>query len=56
MLSLVFCFSWESACVQHRTNRHCPDRGSGVLHPPRAERKLILQALTCAPLDADRSH
>ncbi|CAI9592026.1 unnamed protein product, partial [Staurois parvus] len=29
---------------------------SGVLHPPRAERKLFLQALTSALLDTDRSH
>ncbi|CAI9542896.1 unnamed protein product [Staurois parvus] len=41
MLSLVciarefFFFSWESACDQHRANQRCPDRGSGVLHPPR---------------------
>ncbi|CAI9566823.1 unnamed protein product [Staurois parvus] len=61
MLSLVciareFFFSWESACDQHRANQHCPDRGSGVLHPPRAERKLLLQALASALLDIDRSH
>ncbi|CAI9620067.1 unnamed protein product, partial [Staurois parvus] len=30
-----FFFSWESACDQHRANQHCPDRVSGVLHPPR---------------------
>ncbi|CAI9559229.1 unnamed protein product [Staurois parvus] len=29
---------------------------SGVLHPPRAERKLLLQALASALLDTDRSH
>ncbi|CAI9601490.1 unnamed protein product, partial [Staurois parvus] len=29
---------------------------SGVLHPPRAEIKLLLQALTSALLDTDRSH
>ncbi|CAI9615682.1 unnamed protein product, partial [Staurois parvus] len=29
---------------------------SGVLHPPRAERKLFLQALTRALLDTYRSH
>ncbi|CAI9546112.1 unnamed protein product [Staurois parvus] len=29
---------------------------SGVFHPPRAERKLLLQALTCALLDTDRTH
>ncbi|CAI9605700.1 unnamed protein product, partial [Staurois parvus] len=29
---------------------------SGVLHLPRAERKLLLQALTCALLDTDRRH
>ncbi|CAI9596695.1 unnamed protein product, partial [Staurois parvus] len=29
---------------------------SGVLHPPRAERKLLLQSLTSALLDTDRSH
>ncbi|CAI9611660.1 unnamed protein product, partial [Staurois parvus] len=63
MLSLVciareggFFFSWESTCDQHRAKQHCPDRGSGVLHPPRAERKLFLQALTSALLDTDRSH
>ncbi|CAI9611615.1 unnamed protein product [Staurois parvus] len=60
MLSLVSVsrevfFSWESACDQQRVNEHCPDRGSGVLHTPRAERKL-LQALTSAQLDTDRSH
>ncbi|CAI9534426.1 unnamed protein product [Staurois parvus] len=49
MLSLV-CIARESACDQHRANQHCPDRGSGVLHPPRAERKLLLQALTSALL------
>ncbi|CAI9619211.1 unnamed protein product [Staurois parvus] len=30
MLSLVFFFSWESACDQHRANQHCPDRGQGI--------------------------
>ncbi|CAI9532479.1 unnamed protein product [Staurois parvus] len=29
---------------------------SGILHPPRAERKYLLQALTSARLDTDRSH
>ncbi|CAI9549699.1 unnamed protein product [Staurois parvus] len=29
---------------------------SGVLHPPRAERKLLLQALTSALLNTDRGH
>ncbi|CAI9580130.1 unnamed protein product [Staurois parvus] len=29
---------------------------SGVLHPPRAERKLLLQALTSALLDTYRRH
>ncbi|CAI9546099.1 unnamed protein product [Staurois parvus] len=29
---------------------------SGVLHPPRAERKLLQQALTSAQLNTDRSH
>ncbi|CAI9556808.1 unnamed protein product [Staurois parvus] len=36
MLSLVciarevlFFFSWESACDQHRANQHCPDRSQG---------------------------
>ncbi|CAI9554970.1 unnamed protein product [Staurois parvus] len=29
MLSLVFFFSWESACDQHRANQHCPARGQG---------------------------
>ncbi|CAI9612319.1 unnamed protein product [Staurois parvus] len=29
---------------------------SGILHPPRAERKLLLQALTSALLNTDRSH
>ncbi|CAI9596853.1 unnamed protein product [Staurois parvus] len=28
MLNLV-CFSWESACDQHRANQHCPDKGQG---------------------------
>ncbi|CAI9563115.1 unnamed protein product [Staurois parvus] len=41
MLSLVCIarefFSWESACDQHRANEHCTDRGSGILHPPRAK-------------------
>ncbi|CAI9542877.1 unnamed protein product [Staurois parvus] len=55
MLSLVS-ISRESACNQHRANLHYPDRGSGVLHPPRAERKLLLQAVTSALLDTDRSH
>ncbi|CAI9582585.1 unnamed protein product [Staurois parvus] len=57
MLSLVcllerffFFFSWESACDQHRANQHCSGRGSGVLHPPRAERKLFLQVLTSSLL------
>ncbi|CAI9532499.1 unnamed protein product, partial [Staurois parvus] len=45
-----FTFPWESACDQHRANQHSPDRGLGVLHPPRAERKLLLQALTSALL------
>ncbi|CAI9554130.1 unnamed protein product [Staurois parvus] len=45
MLSLV-CIARESTCDQHRANQHCPDRGSGVWHPSRAERKLLLQALT----------
>ncbi|CAI9621124.1 unnamed protein product, partial [Staurois parvus] len=42
MVSLVcvarvfFFFSWESACDQHRDDQHCPDRGSGHSHPPRA--------------------
>ncbi|CAI9613454.1 unnamed protein product, partial [Staurois parvus] len=49
-------FSWGSACDQHRANQHCPDRGSGILHPPRAERKLLLQALTSVLLNTDRSH
>ncbi|CAI9602075.1 unnamed protein product [Staurois parvus] len=49
-------FSWEGACDQHRANQHCPDRGSGVLHPPRAERQLLLQALTSALLNTDISH
>ncbi|CAI9546912.1 unnamed protein product [Staurois parvus] len=53
MLTLVciareFFFSWESACDQHRANQHCPDRGSGLSHPPRAERKLLPHALTSA--------
>ncbi|CAI9573778.1 unnamed protein product [Staurois parvus] len=58
MLSLVciarevfFCFSWEGGCDQHRANQHCPDRGSEVSHPPRAERKLLLQVLTSALLN-----
>ncbi|CAI9609862.1 unnamed protein product [Staurois parvus] len=60
MLSLLciareFFFSWESACDQHRVHQRCPDRGSGVLHPPRAETKL-LQTLTSALLNTDRSH
>ncbi|CAI9552310.1 unnamed protein product, partial [Staurois parvus] len=46
----VFFFFWESACDQQSANQHCPDRGSGVSHPPRAERKLLLQALTSALL------
>ncbi|CAI9606713.1 unnamed protein product [Staurois parvus] len=46
----VFFFSWESACDQQRANRHCPDRGSRVSHPPIAERKLLLQALISALL------
>ncbi|CAI9618507.1 unnamed protein product [Staurois parvus] len=56
ILSLVCFFSWESACDQHIANMHCPDRGSGVMHPPRAERRLLLQALASARLDTDRSH
>ncbi|CAI9609654.1 unnamed protein product [Staurois parvus] len=57
MLSLVCIakevfFSWESACIQHRTNQHCPDRGQGVSHPQKVERKLILQALTSAQRNA----
>ncbi|CAI9575830.1 unnamed protein product [Staurois parvus] len=60
MLSLVYIsrevfFSGESVCDQHRANQHCPDREAGVLHPTRAERKL-LQTLTSALLDTDRSH
>ncbi|CAI9579373.1 unnamed protein product [Staurois parvus] len=43
----VFFFG-EDACDQHRANQHCPDRRSGVLLPPRAERKLLLQALPTA--------
>ncbi|CAI9570647.1 unnamed protein product [Staurois parvus] len=56
MLSLVciaeefFFFSWEGACDQHRANQPCPDRVSEVSHAPRAERKLLLQALTSALL------
>ncbi|CAI9564211.1 unnamed protein product [Staurois parvus] len=47
MLSLVCIarevfFSLESACDPHRANQHCPDRRSGVLHPPTADRKLLL--------------
>ncbi|CAI9532258.1 unnamed protein product [Staurois parvus] len=49
--SEVFFFSWESACDQHSANQHSPNIGSGVLHPPRAERKLLLQALDSAWLD-----
>ncbi|CAI9540614.1 unnamed protein product [Staurois parvus] len=45
-----FFFSWEGACDQHRANQHCPDRGSKVSYPPRAERTLLLQALTSALL------
>ncbi|CAI9564711.1 unnamed protein product [Staurois parvus] len=29
---------------------------SGVLHPPRAERKLLLQTLNSALLNTNRSH
>ncbi|CAI9561315.1 unnamed protein product [Staurois parvus] len=29
---------------------------SGVFHPPRAERELLLQALTSTLLDTERSH
>ncbi|CAI9556809.1 unnamed protein product, partial [Staurois parvus] len=29
---------------------------SGVLHPPRAEQKLLRQALTSAQLNTDSSH
>ncbi|CAI9576042.1 unnamed protein product, partial [Staurois parvus] len=29
VLSLVFFFSWESACDQHRANQHCSGRGQG---------------------------
>ncbi|CAI9573937.1 unnamed protein product [Staurois parvus] len=43
MLSLV-CIARESECDQHRANQHCPDRGSEVSHPPRAERKNLPQA------------
>ncbi|CAI9599484.1 unnamed protein product [Staurois parvus] len=50
MHTLSLFFSWEGACDQHRVNKHCPDRGSGVSHPPRAERKLLLQALTSSLL------
>ncbi|CAI9571522.1 unnamed protein product [Staurois parvus] len=59
MLSLVciakgffFSSSREGACDQHRANQHCPDRGSEVSHPPRAERKLLLLALTRALLNS----
>ncbi|CAI9550133.1 unnamed protein product [Staurois parvus] len=42
MLRLVFVareffFSWKIACDQHRANKCCAERGSGVLHPPRAK-------------------
>ncbi|CAI9599776.1 unnamed protein product, partial [Staurois parvus] len=50
-----FFFLWEGACDQHRANQHCPDKRSGVLHPPRAKRKP-LQALTSALLNTYRSH
>ncbi|CAI9565220.1 unnamed protein product [Staurois parvus] len=53
---VFFFFSWEGAYDQHRANQHCPDRGSGVLYPPRAKRKPLLQALTSALLNTDRSH
>ncbi|CAI9534177.1 unnamed protein product [Staurois parvus] len=55
MLRLV-CIAIGSVCDQHRANQHCSGRGSRVSHPPTAERKLLLQALTSALLDIDRSH
>ncbi|CAI9550481.1 unnamed protein product [Staurois parvus] len=55
MLSLVCSFFFFLACDQHRANQHCPDRSQGFCNPPREERKLILQDLTCALLDSDRS-
>ncbi|CAI9605743.1 unnamed protein product [Staurois parvus] len=54
MLSLVriarevIFFSSEGACDQHRANQHCAYRGQGLC--------ILLQALTCALLDTDRSH
>ncbi|CAI9592865.1 unnamed protein product, partial [Staurois parvus] len=51
-----FFFSWESACDQHRANQLCPDKVSGIMQPHRGEWKLLLQALTSALLDTDRSY
>ncbi|CAI9607749.1 unnamed protein product [Staurois parvus] len=56
MLSLVcFFFPWKSACDQHRANQYCPDRGQGI-SILLEQKKLLLQALTSAGLDTDRSH
>ncbi|CAI9557507.1 unnamed protein product [Staurois parvus] len=41
MLSLV-CIARESACDQHRAKSALARQRSGVLHPPRAERKHLL--------------
>ncbi|CAI9624426.1 unnamed protein product [Staurois parvus] len=49
MLTLV-CIARKSACNQHRAQSALSGQRSGVLHPPRAERKLHLQALTSALL------
>ncbi|CAI9614544.1 unnamed protein product [Staurois parvus] len=62
MLSLVciargfFFSSWESACDQHRANQHCPDRGQGSCTLLQQNENALLQALTSARMDTDRSH
>ncbi|CAI9589608.1 unnamed protein product, partial [Staurois parvus] len=55
MLSLMFFIPWKSACDQHRAKSALSRQRSGVLHPAKAERKL-LQALTSALLNTDRNH
>ncbi|CAI9606376.1 unnamed protein product [Staurois parvus] len=54
MLSLV-CIARENACDQHRANQHCPDIGQGFCILLE-QKKTLLQALTSALLNTDRSH
>ncbi|CAI9547401.1 unnamed protein product [Staurois parvus] len=62
MLSLVciarevFCFLGRVHVISTGPISTVQTERSGVLHPPRAERKLLLQALTCALLGTDRRH